>query len=271
MPRYGQDVIRPGFSKVRIAVIVVAVVLIVSAGYFFVSRRGGSSAGITFSTGDTWTWAGTVQSSSDGVEVTMFSRTEQITGEQTKRGYASWVVNSSDAGSAENYSLDYIHIQEGEMYKLISESFSAGSKTGETVYAGPALMIEFPLEVGKTWTDTKSVSGYDSASGIELSSAQWTQRNKVENRETVTVPAGTFGCWVIRSTEILDGTHMINVENQLLGAHATTVSTQTGWYSEGVKNFVKITRDTTSFVTVENQQTTRETHTEMNLSSYSVK
>ena len=201
----------------------------------------------------------------------MFSRTEQITGEQTKRGYTSWVVKSSDASSAENYSLDYIFIQGNDMYKVISESFSAGSKTGETAYAGPALMIEFPLEVGKTWTDTELVSGYDNAGGIELSSAQWTQINRVENRETVTVPAGTFECWGIQSTEILDGTHMIRVENQLLGVHATYVSTQTGWYSEGVKNFVKITRDTTSFVTVENQQTTRETHTEMNLSSYSVK
>ena len=270
MTRFGQDAYKPRF-KVRIVVVIIAVILIAGAGYVFVSRMAESPPTITFSVGDTWTWAGTTQSSSNGSEVTMFSKTEQVTGEQVKRGYASWVVKSSDTISAENYSLDYIHIQEGEMYKIISESFSGGSKTGEIAYAGPALMIEFPLEVGKTWTDTKSVSGYDKSSGIELTSARWTQRNEVLRRESVTVPAGTFECWVIESYEILDGTHVITVENQLLGVRATTVSTQTGWYSERVKNFVKITRDTTSFVTILEQTVARETHTETNLSSYSVK
>lgn len=271
MTRYGQDAVRPRFSRARIAIIILAVVLVTCAGYFLVSRRGESSSGITYSTGDTWTWAGTEQISGDGLKVTMFSRTEEITGKQTKRGYESWVVKTSTAGSAENYSLDYLLTQESGLYKIISESFSGGSKTGETMYSSPALMIEFPLEAGDRWTDTRLISGYDNAGGIELISGQRTSSSEVLRRESVTVPAGTFECWVIKSIEIVTGTYVIRVENQLLETNATTVNSQTGWYSGSVKNFVKITSETTTVTTVLGQRQVLETGTEMNLSSYSVK
>lgn len=256
-------------GKKLLAIIFLAIIVAAAAGFYFLSR--GETTAQMYSISNRWTWAGTTQSSRDGLEVTMFSRTEEITGEQTKRGYGCWVVKSGDAGSPENYSLDYLRVEEGGMYKVAGESFSGGSKTGETVYAGPALMIEFPLEAEKKWTDTKSLSGYDEVSGIELMSMQKTSSNEVLRRESVTVQAGTFECWVIESTEILDGTYMITVENQLLGAQATIVSTQTGWYSESVKNFVKLTVETTTIMTIlDQQQPLLETSTEMNLSSYSI-
>ncbi len=268
--RYGQDAYVTRFRRERIAIAVLLTVLVAGACFFFILQGRGSSSNIAYSIGDRWTWAGTVQTSQDGLEVTMFSRIEEITGVETKRGHRCWVVKSSDANNQENYSLDYIFVEAGAMYKVISESFSGGHKTGETVYSSPALMIEFPLEVGKRWTDAKPLSGYDNAGGIELISGQRTSSSEVLRKESITVPAGTFECWVIKTTEIVDGTHVIRVENQLLGAQATTVSTQMGWYSESVKNFVKRTVESTTIVTISGQQQILETTTEMNLSSYSV-
>ena len=199
----------------------------------------------------------------------MLSRTQEVLEKQNKRGYSSWVVKSTGTDLPNRYTLDYIYVDESSMSRVMSESFSSGGKVGETAYASPTLMIEFPLSVGKKWTDTKSISGYDE--NIELIGMQMTVSSEVLREESVTVPAGTFECWVIKSTEILDGTHVIVVENQHVVARATTVTDRTGWYSESVKNFVKENVVVNSILTISELQTALETRTETRLSSYSVK
>lgn len=248
---------------------VVIVIIAIIACYIAFSGGGEKALAPTFSTGDTWTWTGTVLGV-DNENATTFTRTDSIIGKQARLGRECWVFRSARADNVEVYSLDYRYIEADGWYIAGSESFSDNSKIGETIPSGPLLSIEFPLEVGKSWVDVRATSGYDNTMGIESMELQMTSRGEVLSKETVTVPAGTFQVYKIEFTTLLNGTGRVTVEGQELTAQISTTITGTRWYSDSVKNFVKITSDTTTMTTVLWETTTVKTHAEMELTSYSV-
>ena len=85
-----------------------------------------------------------------------------------------------------------------------------------------------------------------------------------------TAPAGAFQAYKIEFTTLLSGTGQVTVGGQELTAQVSTTVTETRWYSDSVKNFVKATSDTTTMVTVIGQTATTKTHAERELTSYSL-
>lgn len=62
----------------------------------------------------------------------------------------------------------------------------------------PALGYQWPLAVGKTWTDRHTVTLHPSGRQVPLEVSY-----RVESREDVTVPAGTFKTWKVVATDSL--------------------------------------------------------------------
>ncbi len=259
-------------KKWTVVVIIAAAIVVGGVSYLILTSRGQVFAP-AFSVGDTWTWSGTILGG-DSENATAFTRTESIIEKKPRLGRECWVFRSvltdNVGGNAGKYSLNYRYIAVDRWYDAGSEDFLENSKVGEMTPAGPILSIEFPLEIRKRWIDIRAASGYDNSRGIESMDLQMTTRAEVLSKETVTVPAGAFQAYKIEFTTLLSGTGQVTVGGQELTAQVSTTVTETRWYSDSVKNFVKATSDTTTMVTVIGQTATTKTHAERELTSYSL-
>lgn len=127
-------------------------------------------------------------------------------------------------------------------------------------------MITYPqkFRIGASWQSKSTSKSHmfmmqlnttsDSATVMEYSS-------KVTGREKVTVPAGTFDCFVIRTDSklVMDGSNNISVSG-------TTVSTL--WFSPRLGQLVKSESDSSMVVTSSGKLTPSQSHTSTTLMRY---
>ncbi|KUO39725.1 MAG: hypothetical protein AVW06_03330 [Hadesarchaea archaeon DG-33-1] len=128
--------------------------------------------------------------------------------------------------------LSYYWTEGDQTYSVMSESFTYGSKIGEFVFDEPALLAEYPLEIGKQFFYNKL---FHSTYGAENIFGQDTYSMRVLRKENVTVPAGTFECWVKESTIIRTGTW----QDPTRSGEFSSTTTTTRWFSNSVKQAVK--------------------------------
>lgn len=128
--------------------------------------------------------------------------------------------------------LSHYWTEGDQMFFVMSESFTYGSKIGEFVFEEPTLLAEYPLEIGKQFSYNKS---FHSTYGAENTCGQDTYNMRVLRKENVTVPAGTFECWVEESTIFRTGTWQEPAQSGEFSS--TTIETR--WFSDSVKQAVK--------------------------------
>jgi TolB-like protein len=95
------------------------------------------------------------------------------------------------------------------------------SKT-ETVYDPPYLIYPYDLEVGKKWNMTTMLKMKGSGISSMNSTAKWEEKFEVTGYESVTVPVGTFDCFVLKRESTMKGE-----------GYSATIVTVT-WFAQGV-------------------------------------
>ena len=129
--------------------------------------------------------------------------------------------------------LSYYWTKGDQTYYVMSEYFTYGSKTGEFVLEEPVLLAEYPLKVGEQFLDNESSRYTYNGSSRD---AQEMFSMRVLRKENITVPAGTFECWVEELTRSRIGTWQRPDYSE--GEFSQTI-TQTRWFSDSVKQAVK--------------------------------
>lgn len=126
-----------------------------------------------------------------------------------------------------------------------------------TIYEPPYLFFPYDMEVGKKW-DVNSVIQIDISGITSLKSSQkQDEKRAVLNRETITVPAGTFDCFVIESRSLSEGKI-----SGLFGASYSGTTVTTTWFAQGVGTIKTRTEIKTKQMTSTVQSVLKEYHIE---------
>jgi hypothetical protein len=99
-----------------------------------------------------------------------------------------------------------------------------------SIFDPPYLLYPYDLEVGKQWVSNPKVKV--TISGILSTNSVASQEEKTEviSRETITVPAGTFDCYVIKSESTLKGKN----SGFFTGGRYSAKTVTTTWFAQGV-------------------------------------
>lgn len=189
-------------------------------------------------TGDQWVYRITL----GGLTIT---RTETVTGDKiinNKDCYAVKVTydpsNYKLNNGLENFILESTIGWEKETPDIIRWELNPGptSANSSSVLLDWSYSVitgtpKWPLVVGDEWTE--KLAGYLKIRST-LSYVNYERRYKVETMEMVTTDAGTFRCFKIVC-------HEVNIPT--VGSTLNDIATETeatGWYSDKVKNMVKV-------------------------------
>ena len=181
----------------------------------------------TLQVGDQWVW-------SYVVEETIYTLTEEITGEETVEGRDCYIMDMEfDPVMSSTY--------DGVVYTTTSMKYWADKSTGllgvkheyvtstngqgytsTMTYSYSSWDSLFPLEIGKEVEMEKTTTQY--SEGQQYGDpVVGTEKYTVMSKENVTVAAGTFSCWKITYYD------------------SALDTTQTMWWSDEAKTMVKST------------------------------
>ncbi|MEW6221984.1 MAG: hypothetical protein AB1476_01490 [Candidatus Hadarchaeota archaeon] len=226
----------------------------------------------------TWTWQDTMQENN------------LITGEKTAKTIT--VVGGhleNRTVSGENYEVyKFVYMDRSNDYVLVyysppndnrvfwqkfEEIYRDGSKISERVWSKPLLEYELPPQPGNTFSDSTDYTftyfGYGGYSG----SGQMMISVEVVRKENVTVPAGTFECYLLRAS--VSRTYSSTVSGSTIQGNVSYV--ENIWISpqnltqatEYQTTYVKTVRDETDTATKGDQTTYNTTrHYESVLTNY---
>jgi len=121
------------------------------------------------------------------------------------------------------------------------------------IYEPPYLVYPYDMEVGKKWEVNSAIK----MGGNIPSSAKQEEKREVINRETITVSAGTFDCFVIESRSSLKGKNA-----GLFGGSYSAATIVTTWFAQGVGTIKTRTEMETSGTTIVGEQALKEYHIE---------
>ncbi len=153
----------------------------------------------SFESGDTWVWSYVMQ----GETTTL---TEEVIGEERVEGRDCYVIDMSfdpvlsfpqEEGVSTITGMKYWGDKATAFYEVKSEisgNYDGTAFTMTMISSYSSWASLFPLELAKEVETEQTVTQYfgDTQSGEPTVS---TQNYRVDNREDVTVTAGTFSCW----------------------------------------------------------------------------
>jgi len=163
---------------------------------------------------------------------------------------------SSHGGNIQSQKSSY-YVKKDDGIYIVGLKNDAMAKTGPIlqaiIYEPPYLVYPYDMEVGKKWEANSSIK----MGGNIPSSAKQEEKREVVNRETITVPAGTFDCFVIESRSSLKGKNA-----GLFGPSYSATTLVTKWFAQGVGTIKLRTEMETSGTTIVNEQVLKEYHIE---------
>lgn len=254
----------PRESHLKRNLLVVIVVIAFAVSIAYVMSKGESWI---------WTWEATVQTidpeTHEVISTETYTEMARYIENRTIGGFNCAVRKSIRTDRPGEYSLDYTYAEDNRVYKIMSEDFYAdGSKRGEKVFAEPLLSSEYPLVVGNQFSDNVPFSGYDHKLGFTSTNGQATISRKVLRKETVTVPAGTFECYVVSTTSSFNATAIDTVTGKTV--QFTVMAADNAWWSESVGTTVKSIGRMAMTITITDLGTQNfEIHSKSKLVSYS--
>jgi TolB-like protein len=104
-----------------------------------------------------------------------------------------------------------------------------GQSLTTMIYEPPCLFYPYDMEVGKKWDVNSALKIEISGTTSLKSTSKQEEKKEVINRETITVPAGTFDCFVIESSSSFQGK-----VSGLVGASYSGTTVATTWFAQGV-------------------------------------
>jgi hypothetical protein len=146
---------------------------------------------------------------------------------------------------------------------MLGVKWEAPNMQSVTVYEPPYLTYPKKFKIGAEWhakTTTKmTMTVLDKTTTDET---RMESTNRVTRREKVTVPAGTFDCYVVKSQSKIEG-------SLLSGGNMAGTTTMTYWFSPRLGKAVKYESDGTSVITSGGKDTSHQSNSSSVLSRYS--
>jgi TolB-like protein len=122
-----------------------------------------------------------------------------------------------------------------------------------TIIEPPYLVYPYDMVIGQKW----EVNSVFKIEGTSSSASKYEGKREVINRETITVPAGTFDCFVIEGREEFKGK-----TSGFFGTGYTGKTIVTTWFAQGVGTIKTRTKMETSGVTLVTERVLKEYHVE---------
>jgi TolB-like protein len=148
-----------------------------------------------------------------------------VTGSETQS-------NGVYTGNTQSTSSSYFVKNTDGIYMVGAQSdvmTNKGQLLTTMVYEPSYLFFPYDMEVGKKW-DVNTVIKIKISGMTSLTSSQkQDEKRAVLTRETITVPAGAFDCFVIESMSVLAGKNA-----GLFGASYSGTTVTTTWFAQGV-------------------------------------
>jgi TolB-like protein len=124
-------------------------------------------------------------------------------------------------------------------------------------YEPPYLVYPYDMEVGKQWEANSAIQIVTSGISSNKITQKQAEKRAVIGRETITVPAGTFDCFVIESRSLSEGKI-----SGLFGGKYSSTTASTTWFAQGVGIIKTKTDSKTKNITSFNEQVLKEYHIE---------
>jgi hypothetical protein len=124
-------------------------------------------------------------------------------------------------------------------------------------YEPPYLVYPYDMEVGRQWEANSAILTQTSGISSNKITQKQNEKRTVISRETITVPAGTFDCFVIKSQSLSEG----KVSGLFWGRYSGTTVTTT-WFAQGVGTIKMRTETKLKKIASVNEQVLKEYHIE---------
>jgi TolB-like protein len=125
------------------------------------------------------------------------------------------------------------------------------------IYEPPCLFYPYDMEVGKKWELNSGLKMEISGMTSLKSTSKQEEKKEVINKETITVPAGTFDCFVIESVSSFQGRNA-----GLFGGNYSGTTVTTTWFAQGVGTIKTRTETKTKQMTSVAEGVLKEYHIE---------